>query len=977
MPVDILIRTIGDTEALAAIDKLTEAERQRKQVFDQANRAFEGQKKSINDLQAELARLIEARNKAFDEKEIKNLNREIQKTEKQLQDLRNKGIKPAGDGLNSLEGIAKRIGVFMVAAFALDKIIAFGKEVVAITALFQKFEAVLTNTLGSRSEAQKSLQMISDFAASTPFSVEELTGSFVKLANAGFKPTADEMRKLGDLASAFGKSFDQLTEGILDAQTFQFERLKEFGIKAEQSGDKIAFTFKGVTTEVDKSSEAVKAYVLSLGDLQGVSGGMAAVSKTLEGQISNLGDAFGQLQLAIGKELSGAFSTAIAYAADFVGFLKEIVETPADKQIENEQIELNALVEALISTNKESKERSFLISEITQKYPEFVGALDLNTASEKELRKQLEATNELYNKRKLLVSAQSVADTFQEEQDEIIAKIAEVRKEIALAQAGEYEQGLFGIGGKVTDPKQIQRVVKTLEGNLSYYEKQLARLQEQKERAELNLLRSNFRGGEKMTDKQLRAELDFLKKQQKEEEEIAKITENYQAEQRRKAEEEAKKAREEAEKARKKASEEARRLAEEQARRQAELRLRELQAQQQAEELRLQNLLAYQKEELNNANLSAGEKIALQKRIGETEIALLEVQNKAKKTQYELDKNNRIQVKKLTQTEVENIDKQTDFAIFQQKLKTQAEIEKTEKEASEKRKKQIDDEMKLRLEAMQRDVEARRQAEEDKLQAEKEAQERRKQILQASYELGVQIVNAGFELERMQSEARLADLQARKEAELKIAGDSEQAKAIVQAKFANEEKKLKEGQARAEKNKALFDIAVNTAIAVIKAIAQSPATFGLPFSAFALAQGAIQTALVASRPIPKFKEGVEYLQGKGTTTSDSNLAWLSKGERVVDAETNRKYFPVLSAIHHGKISPDLLNEIATQRLRPEIVLAKNENKEILLLQKQVEKLTKAIANQPKADVQIDKNGFSVFLSDSLEKQEILNGRYKL
>jgi hypothetical protein len=513
--------------------------------------------------------------------------------------------------------------------------------------------------------------------------------------------------------------------------------------------------------------------------------------------------------------------------------------------------------------------------------------------------------------------------------------------------------------------------------SLSYYEKQLAKLQEQKERAELNLLRSNFKGGEKMTDKQLRAELDFLKQKQKEEEEIAKITENYQAEQRRKAEEAEKKAREEAEKARKKAEETAKRAAEEQARRQAELRLRELQAQQQAEELRLQNLLAYQKEELNNTNLSAGEKIALQKRIGETEIALLETQNKIKKTQYELDKNNRIQVKKLTKTEIENLDKQSDFAIFQQKLKTQAEIEKTEKEASEKRKKQIDDEMKLRLEAMQKDVEARRKAEEAKLQAEKEAQERRKQILQASYELGVQIINAGFEFERMQSEARLTDLQARKEAELKIAGDSEQAKAIVQAKFANEEKKLKEGQARAEKNKALFDIAVNTATAVIKAIAQSPATFGLPFSAFALAQGAIQTALVASRPIPKFKEGVEYLEGKGTATSDSNLAWLSVGERVISAETNRKYFPVLSAIHQGKVSADLLNAIATQRLRPEIVLAKTENKEIFLLQKQVEKLTKAIATQPKADVNIDKNGFSVFLSDSLEKQEILNSRYSL
>jgi ATP-dependent protease ClpP protease subunit len=189
---------------------------------------------------------------------------------------------------------------------------------------------------------------------------------------------------------------------------------------------------------------------------------------------------------------------------------------------------------------------------------------------------------------------------------------------------------------------------------------------------------------------------------------------------------------------------------------------------------------------------------------------------------------------------------------------------------------------------------------------------------------------------------------------------------------------LKEGQARSEKNKALFDIAINTALAVVKAYAGSPLTFGLPFSAFALAQGAIQAAVVASRPIPKFKEGVEYLQGKGSTTSDSNLAWLSKGERVISAETNKKYFPVLSAIHNGKIKPEFLNNAITHNIKPEILAFKpQENKEVKILQKQVEKLTKALAGQPKADVNIDKNGFSVFLSDSLERQEVLNNRYSL
>lgn len=975
MAIDIKVQVIGDEQAFSVFEKLSDAEKGRKQAFEQANNAYNQQKATINSLKAELAKLAQARNDAFDEKEIAKLNQEIQKTEKKLQDLQNKGIKPAGNEMSNLGNIAKKIGVFMAAAFAVDKIISFGKEVLNTTATFQKFEAVLTNTLGSRSEAQKALQMINQFAASTPFSVEELTGSFVKLANTGFKPTADEMRKLGDLASAFGKSFDQLTEGILDAQTFQFERLKEFGINAEQSGNKVAFTFKGVTTEVEKTSDAVKNYILSLGDLNGVSGGMAAVSKTLQGQISNLGDAFGQLQLAIGSRLAEAFSVGISFLSDFVGYLKEIVEIPAEEKIEAERVELNALVEALIATNEKSIERSALISEITAKYPDFVGKLDLNTASEKELRRQLAATNEEYAKRGLLVSLKDISEDFDEEQAEIIKKIKELKVKIAKAQAGEAKQGLFGIGGKVTDPIRIQRLVQDLEGTVAYYENQLAKLQKRKEQAEINLARSKFKGGDKLTDKQVKIELAYLEERQKLEEEILKVSQEYQEKQRKLAEEEVRKEKEAQEKARKKAEEEAKKAAEERARREAELRLRELQAQQASEQIRLQNLIAYQKEQLANENISAAEKIALQKRIGENEIRLLEVQNAQKKTQYEIDKNNRIQVKKLTNTEIKNIDEQTSFEKIIARQRTEREIEKTEKDSLEKRKKAIDDEMKARLAAMTADVKAKQEAEEKKLQAEREAQARRREIFQAAFNLGIEIANAGFEIDRQQNEAKLANLQAQKEAELKIAGDSEQAKAIVQAKFAQEERKLKEGQARAEKNKALFDIAVNTALAVSKAIATSPATFGLPFSAFALAQGAIQAAVVASRPIPKFKEGVEYLQGKGTATSDSNLAWLSKGERVISAETNKKYYPILSAIHHNKIDASLLNSIASQKLKP-IILA-NQSKENNSLQKEIQRLIKSISEQPKANINIDKNGFSVFLSDSLRKQEILNNRYSL
>jgi len=205
----------------------------------------------------------------------------------------------------------KSVGLAFAGAFSVGAFISFGKEVLAVTAEFEKFGAVLGNTLGSNALAKLKLKEIEEFAAKTPFSVNELTDSFIKLANQGFKPTAAQMLSLGDLAASTGKSFNQLAEAIIDAQTGEFERLKEFGIISQQSGDKVIFTFKGVQTTVDKSSEAIRGYITSLGNLEGVTGATAVISETLTGKISNLGDSWNQMLVSVGSNTDGVFTSAI------------------------------------------------------------------------------------------------------------------------------------------------------------------------------------------------------------------------------------------------------------------------------------------------------------------------------------------------------------------------------------------------------------------------------------------------------------------------------------------------------------------------------------------------------------------------------------------------------------------------------------------------------------------------------------------
>jgi len=70
-------------------------------------------------------------------------------------------------------------------------IASVGTSAIKSAAQFEQFKVVLTNTLGSGSEAEAALNMITEFAANTPYQIEELTASFIKFANRGLKLTRE------------------------------------------------------------------------------------------------------------------------------------------------------------------------------------------------------------------------------------------------------------------------------------------------------------------------------------------------------------------------------------------------------------------------------------------------------------------------------------------------------------------------------------------------------------------------------------------------------------------------------------------------------------------------------------------------------------------------------------------------------------------------------------------------------------------
>jgi phage tail tape-measure protein len=273
----------------------------------------------------------------------------------------NKGVENAKKKTSSFGKNINKIGGIIAGAFAVDKIISFGKAIVQTTAQFQKFNAVLTQTLGSKGEARRAMNDIVEFASKTPFQVEELTDSFVKMANRGMKPTMSEMRSLGDLAAATGKTFDQLAEASLDAVVGEFERLKEFGIKARREGDKVNFTFKGQTTTVENTEKAIKDYIISLGNAQGVQGSMNAISKTTGGRISNMKDQWTQFLNTLGSRSTGIINGVIKALTKMVSMFNNAAKSI--QQVKQEVLDKNTR-EAIEGDRKEVKELAKRYKEI-------------------------------------------------------------------------------------------------------------------------------------------------------------------------------------------------------------------------------------------------------------------------------------------------------------------------------------------------------------------------------------------------------------------------------------------------------------------------------------------------------------------------------------------------------------------------------------------------------------------------------------
>jgi len=246
----------------------------------------------------------------IDSKDVKKATSELGKLEKQSGETE-RSARRLGDGFSAMGGAIAALGVGLVV-----------HEIISINAEFSKLHGALVTVTGSTEAANDVVDRMKILMTEVPGSLNDLTNSFIKLKALGLDPSERAIISYSNTAAAMGKDLNQMIEAVADAATGEFERLKEFGIKSASEGDRVKFTFQGVTKEVGKNSQEIQDYLLSIGEVQ-FAGAAAKQMETFGGAIDNLGSQISALAID---------STGMPAATRAINELSQVIADPKTKE---------------------------------------------------------------------------------------------------------------------------------------------------------------------------------------------------------------------------------------------------------------------------------------------------------------------------------------------------------------------------------------------------------------------------------------------------------------------------------------------------------------------------------------------------------------------------------------------------------------------------------------------------------------------
>ena len=387
---DILIRYRADVSQLeadinkviASQEELTAATKQNTtEQTKAANSAEFAAKKRAQLLQQEQNRLVQLRQAqklAFDPAEIEKFNKKIDESNRKIATLSSTTNKQKSElgGLSSIASSALGgIGAAAAAAFSVDAILNFTKTAVEAFARLESAQITFQTLVGNAELADKIFAELKEFSIRTPFQAEDVQAAAKTLIQFGVSTTevVDTVKILGDISAGTGKNIQELSvifgqiastgrltgQDLLQLINAGFNPLQVISEKTGQSVSKLKAEMEKGNITFEQVKEAFKTATSEGGKFFDLTNKLA---DTTAGQLSTLQDESDQLAASIGQKLAPAF---LRVKKDFLEFVNALLTSKADEQVAKTQKRIETLgraVEAEVEGQRKFFEESVNLS---------------------------------------------------------------------------------------------------------------------------------------------------------------------------------------------------------------------------------------------------------------------------------------------------------------------------------------------------------------------------------------------------------------------------------------------------------------------------------------------------------------------------------------------------------------------------------------------------------------------------------------
>ena len=215
-------------------------------------------------------------------------NKKLQKMKKDTK----RDTKSIGSSFSSMASAWKAALVGIASASLVSSV---KKELEAT----ERSVAGFISSFGGVDQARAQFEMLQQAARDTIQPFDSLQTAAMNLKRNGVQPTADMLKTFSQIAYGTGQSLDTVTNAFTSSMQGRYKALNQLGITAQDQGSKLALTYKGVTTTIDKSAESLHKYFESVGkENEGV---LDYLQNGMTGALNHLDNAWGDFIRSIGE----------------------------------------------------------------------------------------------------------------------------------------------------------------------------------------------------------------------------------------------------------------------------------------------------------------------------------------------------------------------------------------------------------------------------------------------------------------------------------------------------------------------------------------------------------------------------------------------------------------------------------------------------------------------------------------------------